>query len=130
MRAVSPAGLIAAPLIVPGASQVALTAYYGSPLRYLGYTPLKQTATNSWTRVTHTFAVGDHPLGVAFHPDGEVAYVANGNDRTVGVVDVATHSVIKTIPVAQQPWEVAFAPNGAVAYVTHLVVRGDGHPLR
>ncbi len=49
------------------------------------------------------------------------AYVANGKDNTVSVIDMATHppSVVATIPVGNNPQGVAVTPDGKHAYVTN-----------
>jgi YVTN family beta-propeller protein len=115
VRAVSPSGLHADPLLVPEASGVALTAFYGSPLTYLGYVSLEALPF-----VSDTIAVGVGPIGVAFRPDGATAYIANAGADTVNVIDVASGTVTATIPVGYHPIGVAFAPDGATAYVANF----------
>ncbi len=44
-----------------------------------------------------------------------VAYVANGTDNTVSVIDTATNTVTSTIPVGTAPSGVVFAPDGSRA---------------
>ncbi|MCV7179451.1 beta-propeller fold lactonase family protein [Mycolicibacterium sphagni] len=84
------------------------------------------TATN---QVTKTINVGGQPEGVAFSPDGSLAYVtetyngdpgnADYNGTTVVVIDTATNEVIgNPITVGTNPLGVAVAPNGT-AYVTN-----------
>jgi len=68
------------------------------------------------------------PLGIAITPNGAFAYVANGDDYTVSVIDTAkaltdpAHAVVTgdgyPIAVASQPnWGIAITPDGASAYV-------------
>ncbi|HEX3494293.1 MAG TPA: hypothetical protein VHT48_02795, partial [Methylocella sp.] len=47
------------------------------------------------------------------------AYVANGNDNTVSVIDTATNTMVATVPVGSQPVGVAVTPDGNRAYVTN-----------
>src|SRR5438309_77550 len=46
------------------------------------------------------------------------AYVTNGGDNTVSVIDTATNTVVATIPVRLFPGELAITPDGTRAYVT------------
>lgn len=48
------------------------------------------------------------------------AYVTNGQDNSVSVIDTATFSVIATIPVGSSPADVAVTPNGRFAYVANF----------
>lgn len=117
-RAVSPSGLHADPLLVPEAPEVALTAFYGSPLTYLGYAPLELTPANSWLRVTGNIPVGYFPFYIAFAPDGSRAYVTMGGTE-VKVIDVASGSVTGTLTAGNATRGVAFSPKGDVAYVAN-----------
>lgn len=51
----------------------------------------------------NTIAVGMEPAEVTFSADGSKAYVANGGDNTVSVIDPVGKSVIATIPVGIEP---------------------------
>jgi YVTN family beta-propeller protein len=51
----------------------------------------------------NTITVGTEPAEVTFSADGSKAYVANGSDNTVSVIDPATKSVIATLPVGEEP---------------------------
>jgi YVTN family beta-propeller protein len=64
------------------------------------------------------FVVGQNPRGVAFSPDGSVAYVANHGDSTVAVIDTTNHALLTTVAVDGTPWSVAFTPDGSHAYVS------------
>lgn len=64
-------------------------------------------------------AVGGDPESVAIHPDSTKAYVANAQDGTVSVVDLATRQVTSTITVGAEPMAVAVSPNGSRLYVAN-----------
>ncbi|SHL10135.1 40-residue YVTN family beta-propeller repeat-containing protein [Chitinophaga jiangningensis] len=51
----------------------------------------------------NTIAVGMEPAEVTFSADGSKAYVANGGDNTVSVINPATKAVIAAIPVGEDP---------------------------
>ncbi len=51
----------------------------------------------------NTIAVGKQPAEVTFSPDGAKAYVANGGDNTLSVINPATKAVMATIPVGADP---------------------------
>jgi YVTN family beta-propeller protein len=51
----------------------------------------------------NTIAVGMEPAEVTFSADGSKAYVANGGDNTVSVIDPVTKATITTIPVGADP---------------------------
>jgi YVTN family beta-propeller protein len=57
---------------------------------------------------------------VARDPDGTRAYVTNGNDNTVSVIDTASNTVVATVAVGACSRGVAITPNGTRAYVTNL----------
>lgn len=46
---------------------------------------------------------GEHPSGVALHPDGSRIYVVNETEDSVAVVDAKTLAVVNTIRVGKQP---------------------------
>lgn len=48
------------------------------------------------------------------------AYVANGCDLTVGVIDTSTNTVIATIPIESVPRDLVVTPDGTRVYVTTL----------
>jgi YVTN family beta-propeller protein len=51
------------------------------------------------------------------------AFVANGADGTVSVIEAATATTVATIAVGSEPSDVAISPDGSRAYVTNT---GDG----
>jgi YVTN family beta-propeller protein len=58
--------------------------------------------------------------GVAFTRDGKTAYAASGGSFSVSVIDVASRTVVGTLPVAGGPRRVVVSPDGRRAYVTEL----------
>ena len=61
------------------------------------------------------------------------AYIPNANDNTVSVIDIATNTVVATIPIspATTPWAVAVNPAGTSVWVATLnppVCPGGGYP--
>jgi YVTN family beta-propeller protein len=68
-----------------------------------------------------TIPVGNQPEGMALSPDKTVIYVVNAGDPgSVSVIDVATRSVVATVPVppGDDALAVSFTPDGRYAYVT------------
>ncbi|MDF2191340.1 hypothetical protein [Paraflavitalea sp. CAU 1676] len=51
----------------------------------------------------NNIAVGMEPAEVTFSADGSKAYVANGGDNTVSVIDPAIKSIIATVAVGAEP---------------------------
>jgi YVTN family beta-propeller protein len=47
------------------------------------------------------------------------AYIANYGDNTVSVIDIATSTVIATVPVGLSPYGVAVSPDGTKVYVAN-----------
>ncbi|MFB5624561.1 MAG: YncE family protein, partial [Nitrosopumilus sp.] len=62
--------------------------------------------------------VGKTPKGVKIHPTKDIAFVANENSGTIGVIDLETWELTKEIPVGKIPHNIVFHPNGITAYVT------------
>lgn len=81
--------------------------------------------------------VGDNPIAIAMHPDGNYAYVANFGSATVTVICVDPDSTgifntpIATISVGTNPLDVAVHPGGDRIYVANAgssnlsVIDGD-----
>jgi YVTN family beta-propeller protein len=78
--------------------------------------------TPEMTAVTNTIeSVGSIPVGLAFTPDGTKAYVVNGGENRVRVIDTATETVDNTlIQVGSEPQEIAINAAGTRAYVTNF----------
>lgn len=64
--------------------------------------------------------VGKHPAHVVLTPDSRLAYVTNGGDNTVSVVDIGARRVVATIPVGAYPHGIRISPDGREAYVANL----------
>jgi YVTN family beta-propeller protein len=52
-------------------------------------------------------------MGVVVSPDGRRLYVSNGRGGTVSVIDVATDSILASVPVGARPWGIALLPDGS-----------------
>lgn len=59
--------------------------------------------------------------GVAIHPNGRTAYVANENGSTVSAIDIATNSVKGVVIVDIGPIGIAINTSGTIAYVTNRI---------
>ena len=70
--------------------------------------------------VVDTVGTGNFPLSVALSPNGSRAYVLNGGDDTVTVIDTATNTAIATIPVGNFTYAVAVSPLGDKVYATNI----------
>jgi len=64
-----------------------------------------------------TIDVGSVPTDVQFNAAGTRAYVANQFSQSVSIIDVATMSVIHTMPVTGNPFRVFVAPGDAGLWV-------------
>src|SRR6266404_2469698 len=53
------------------------------------------------------------------------AYITNGGDNSMSVIDTATNTVIATIPVSDRPFSVVVTPDGSKVYVTN---NNSGNP--
>ncbi|WP_417896983.1 hypothetical protein [Bacillus toyonensis] len=51
-----------------------------------------------------------NPIGVAITPNGQFAYVTNSISDNVSVINIATNTVVATIPVGGFPWGIAILP--------------------
>lgn len=60
-------------------------------------------------------------IGLAVTPDGKRLYVANQDDATVAVIDLARGLVIGNIPVGAGPMPVAISPDGKTTLVGNVV---------
>jgi uncharacterized repeat protein (TIGR01451 family) len=84
--------------------------------------------TNQTLNVVHMFRtsdffplgnipVGQSPTGIAIPTSGGFALVANKGGESVSRIDLATSTVVATIPVPGNPTSVAIMPDGSKAYV-------------
>ncbi len=75
------------------------------------------TATDT---VVAKVSVGRHPAHVVLTPDGRLAYVTNGGENTVSVVDIEARKTLANIPVGAYPHGIRISPDGKQAYVANL----------
>lgn len=64
--------------------------------------------------------VGRHPARVVLTTDGRFAYVTNGGDSTVSIVDTEARKVVATVPVGAYPHCLRISPDGTQAYVANM----------
>jgi YVTN family beta-propeller protein len=60
---------------------------------------------------TYTIPVGTNPAAVTVLNDGSRAYTANQADQTVSVVDLSSHTLVKSVPVTGHPRTVVSTQN-------------------
>jgi len=65
-------------------------------------------------------AVDMHQAHVVVSPDGRLAYVTNGGDNTVSVINTSAQRLVATIPVGQFPCGLRFSPDGKQVCVGNL----------
>ncbi len=63
--------------------------------------------------------VGEDPYSVSVLPNKSRAYVTNGADNNVSVIDLRTSKEIKKIPVGSEPRCSALSPSGKMLYVSN-----------
>ena len=61
-----------------------------------------------------------HPAHVVVASDGRTAYISNGGDNTVSVVDTAAQRVIGAVPVGASPHGLRITPDGKQVWVANL----------
>jgi YVTN family beta-propeller protein len=92
----------------------AVVSSYDSAINFI------DTATNKSAMLNLSTSL--HPCGVAITPDGKSAYVTNLYDigASILVVDLASRSLVKTIPVDNfYPENITITPDGSQAWVTY-----------
>jgi YVTN family beta-propeller protein len=66
-----------------------------------------------------SIAIGKTPVFVAVSPNGQHAYIANGDAQVITMIDTANNQVTATVPIkAGPPQFLAFAPDGRTLYVS------------
>ena len=65
-------------------------------------------------------AVGKGAEGMDLSPDGRELWVANAQDATVSIVDIATHRVVQTIPSTRAANRLKFTRDGRYVFVSDL----------
>jgi YVTN family beta-propeller protein len=71
-------------------------------------------------------AVGRGSEGFDLSPDERELWVANAQDATISVIDVATRRVVQTLPSTKSANRLKFTPDGAYVFVSDL---GGDHML-
>jgi len=64
--------------------------------------------------------VGNHPESVSVNADNTRAYVTNGSDNNVTVIDLTKLQVLATIPVGAEPRGTALSPSGRTLFVANF----------
>ncbi|MFA7522924.1 MAG: YncE family protein [Halothiobacillaceae bacterium] len=64
---------------------------------------------------------GSHPAHPGLASAAPFAYITNGGDNTVSVIDTATNAVTATVAVGSQPDGVAVSPDGTRVYVANYI---------
>jgi YVTN family beta-propeller protein len=64
--------------------------------------------------------VGRGSEGFDLSPDGRELWVANAQDATISVIDVAAHAVVETLPSTRSANRLKFTPDGAYVFVSDL----------
>jgi YVTN family beta-propeller protein len=65
------------------------------------------------------------PVGIAFSPDGKIAYVAFSRSNAIAVIDTMTREIVKQIDVGMAPFGVAVSKDGKKVFVSN---RGGRRP--
>lgn len=65
-------------------------------------------------------AVGKGSEGFDLSPDGKELWVANAQDQTVSVIDVAEKKVVQTLPSTKSANRLKFTPDGQYVFVSDL----------
>ncbi|WP_245797802.1 hypothetical protein [Mangrovactinospora gilvigrisea] len=89
----------------------------GATLLASCYDALVAVDTRSGKHVGRLRALG-RAVGVAVHPDGKRAYVANSWSGTVAFVNLRSMQVTSSIRVGATPWRVAVDEEGSRVFVT------------
>jgi len=89
------------------------------------YAYITNSGANSITRLNMvtfevlSLAVGQMPVQIDIHPNGDMAYVTNHLSHTVSVVDLDLMEVVETIPVGINPYGIVSSPNGDLLFVAN-----------
>lgn len=77
-------------------------------------------STRETDKVIARIGVGVHPSHVVISPDSLYAYVTNGGDGSVSVVDLQSKKTVATIKARNYPHGIRISPDGKQAYVVNL----------
>jgi YVTN family beta-propeller protein len=76
-------------------------------------------------RATGPIEVGNGSERVAISADGRLAYVADGDPKadhgSIRILDLASATVIKTVPVGKFPFNLVVMPDGKTVYVANVL---------
>ncbi|GGJ71388.1 YVTN family beta-propeller protein [Anoxybacillus voinovskiensis] len=64
--------------------------------------------------------VGNHPAHIVFTENGKYALVTNNEDNNVSVIDMASYSVIQTIPTGKGPHGFRISKDSRYAYIANM----------
>lgn len=64
--------------------------------------------------------VGNHPAHIVFTENGKYALVTNNEDNNVSVIDMASYSVIQTIPTGKGPHGFRISKDSKYAYIANM----------
>jgi YVTN family beta-propeller protein len=64
--------------------------------------------------------VENHPVHIVFTENGKYALVANNEDNNVSVIDMASYSVIQTIPTGKGPHGFRISKDSKYAYIANM----------
>lgn len=74
---------------------------------------------NTRDQTTTNIQVAGGPAGVAFTPDGSLAYITQAMTASVAVLDTQQNAVVGRISVGQMPMAIAMDPDGQFAYTAN-----------
>ena len=99
---------------------------YVAPLEYFDVSVI-DTETNTVVdaiNLTKDSLFGTTSSGIAFTPDGQLAYVLqmDKHEDNVSIIDVSTNKIVKTVSINESPAGIAITPDGKFAYIA-----GDQH---
>lgn len=91
-------------IVLDGHAEPAQIARYSPDGKYLVVTSFEEplaTLFDADLERQRTVRVGDGPMNMAFHANGETVLIANQNDGSLCVVDLDAAEVLRTIPAGQ-----------------------------
>lgn len=78
------------------------------------------TVIDREAKTVRTLVTGAGAEGIDVSPDGREVWVTNRTDNTIAVIDVASDSVVATLPSeAQMPIRAQFTPNGKQVLISN-----------
>jgi YVTN family beta-propeller protein len=89
------------------------------------YAYITNSGANSITRLNmvtfqvQALAVGQMPVQIDIHPNGDMAYVTNHLSHSVSVINLDEMKVVQTIAVGINPYGIVVSPNGDLLYVAN-----------